>query len=267
METVSFEPDPASEAKVVGYLHDYSEEIPNRKLRPCVVICPGGGYAMLSERETDPPAMAFFSKGYQVFILYYTIREAAKDLRPLMDAAKTLIEIRGRSTQWNIDPEKIAVCGFSAGGHVAASLGTLWDSPALKEKMDPAGSRPDALILCYPVITTGEYAHRESAEYVCGGVPEGERALLFSLEKQVSEKTPPSFLWHTYEDDCVPVENTLLFVSALRRSRVPCECHIFQKGCHGLSMCNEEVNTPNPRCADWFPLCLKWLGDLFEFRY
>lgn len=269
MKTVSFLPGPDSGARVVGYLHDVSDEILARKVRPCVVICPGGAYRYLSAREADPPAMAFFSKGYQVFLLYYSVQEKAKDLRPLTDASKTLLEIRRRSGEWQIDPKRIAVCGFSAGGHVAASLGTLWDSSALKDKMDTFGgrNRPDALILCYPVITVGEYTHEESALHVCGGTPTEEQVRFFSLEKQVSEKTPPAFLWHTCEDASVPVENTLLFAAALRRAGVPFECHIFPNGQHGLSLCNEEVGTPNARCADWFPLCSKWLSELFHFTY
>ena len=269
MKTVAFTPDPDSEARVIGYLHDVSKEMPNRTNRPCVVICPGGGYAFLSDRETDPPAMAFFAKGYQVFILWYSVGEKAKDLRPLLDVSKTLLEIRSRSAEWHIDPERVAVLGFSAGAHVAACLGTLWDDPALKEKMDTRGgeNRPNAMILCYPVLTAGEFAHSGSAKLVCGGEPTEEQIRFFSLEKQVSGKTPPAFLWHTFADQDVPLENTLQFASALRRVGVPFECHIFPNGGHGLSMCNEEVNTPNARCAEWFPLCAGWLGELFQFRY
>lgn len=164
MKIVSFQPDPAaSEARAVGYLHDVSDEMPHRTVRPCVVICPGGGYVMLSDRETDPPATAFFAKGYQVFILYYSVGDSAKGMRPLLDAAKALLEIRRRSGEWNIDPEHVAFCGFSAGGHVAASLGTLWGSPELKKELGKSAGncRPDALILGYPVISAEKFAHRD----------------------------------------------------------------------------------------------------------
>lgn len=270
MKIVRFNPNPESDARVVGHLHDvYPAEMPNRDKRPCVVIYPGGGYMFLSEREADPPAMAFFAKGYNVFVLYYSIKEKAKDFGPLLDGSLTLLKIRENSEEWNILPEKIAVCGFSAGAHAAASLGTLWDEPDLKTKIDTKGgqNRPNAMILCYPVITMGEYAHMESARTVCGGTISQEKAHLFSLENQVSKDTPPTFLWHTYEDASVPVENTMLFAAALRKKQVPFECHIFQKGQHGLSLCNEEVNTPNQHCAEWFPLCAEWLGDLFSFKY
>ncbi|MVB09626.1 Acetylxylan esterase [Caprobacter fermentans] len=268
MKTVTFSPNPNSAARAAGFLHEPNGEMPDRAKRPCVVICPGGGYAMLSERETAPPAAAFFAKGYQVFVLYYSIRENAKNLQPLIELSNTVLTIRENSAEWGIVPNKIAVCGFSAGGHVAACLGTLWDSPELKAKTDTqeGGNRPDAMILCYPVLTAGEFTHSESAAFVCGGEPTAEQVGLFSLENQVSMKTPPAFLWHTFEDDCVPLENTLFFAAALRRFRIPFEYHVFQKGGHGLSMCSEEVGTPNPHCAEWFPLCTQWLGDLFEFK-
>ncbi|MCI1981905.1 MAG: alpha/beta hydrolase [Oscillospiraceae bacterium] len=270
MKTVRFNPNPDSQARAVGYLHDvYPEEMPNRLKRPCVVVFPGGGYAYLSEREADPPAMAFFSKGYNVFILYYSIQEHAKDFTPLVDGSLTMLKIRGNSEKWGILPDKIAVCGFSAGAHAAASLGTLWDASGLKEKIDIQGgkNRPNAMILCYPVITMGQYAHLGSAETVCGGDLSEEKVNLFSLEKHVNASTPPTFLWHTYEDGAVPLENTLLFAEALRRQGIPFEYHVFQKGGHGMSLCNDEVGTPNSHAAAWFPLCAEWLGDLFGFTY
>lgn len=270
MNIVRFNPNPDSDARVVGYLHDpVPSEMPQRTERPCVVIFPGGGYVFLSERESDPPGMAFFAKGYQVFILYYSIKEKAADLRPLIDGSLTLMKIRENSEKWGIMADKIAVLGFSAGGHAAASLGTLWDSPALKEKIDTKGgqNRPDAMILCYPVITVGKLTHKESAETVCGGVPTDEQVKFFSLENQVNEKTPPAFLWHTVEDGCVPVENTMMFAAALQRNHIPFECHLYTKGGHGMSICNVEVNSENKHCATWFPLCTEWLGDLFEFQY
>ncbi len=267
-KTVSFSPNPHSPARAVGYLHDvYPEKMPNRIKRPCVVIFPGGAYVFLSEREADPPAMAFFSKGYNVFILYYSIKEHAKDYSPIFDGSLALLKIRENSEKWGILPDKIAVCGFSAGAHAAAALGTLWDEPALKAKIDTQGgrNRPDAMILCYPLISVAGYAHSEWAHTVFGGGLTEEQVNLLSLERHVNGQTPSTFLWHTYEDDCVPVENTLLFAEALRKNKVPFECHIFQKGRHGMSLCNEEVGSPNPHCAAWFPLCAEWLGGLFGF--
>lgn len=269
MRKVELRPNPESEARLTGYLHDVTEEIPRRAVRPCVLICPGGGYSFLSSRESDPPAFAFFSRGYNVFILYYSVQGEASGLRPLTDISCAVMEIRKNSDAFGILPDRIAVCGFSSGGHVAASLGTLWNHPALLDKLDTQGglNRPNALILCYPVISGGEFAHRGSFEWLTGGTLEQDAVDFYSLEKQVGAHTPPTFLWHTVDDKTVPVENTLLFAAALQRSHVPFECHVYQTGAHGLSLCNAEVNTPNPHCSTWLGLCAEWLGTLFEFDY
>lgn len=269
MKMINCSPNPNSNAKLVGYLHDDVPEMPHRQSRPCVIVCPGGGYEFLSERESDPPAFAFLAKGYQVFILYYSLREDARNMQPLVDISLAIMEIRKNSAEWHVIPDQIAVCGFSAGAHVAGSAGTLWDSPALKEKIDTKNgmNKPNAMILCYPVITGGEYAHRGSFACLTGSKVENEDCAAFSLEKHVSPSTPPAFLWHTAEDDCVPAENTLLFIAALQKNHVPFECHIYPNGKHGQSMCNVEVNTRNDHCATWFPLCMEWLGELFGFEY
>jgi acetyl esterase/lipase len=269
LKTVTCNPNPNSSAKLIGYLHDDEPEMPHRKQRPCVVICPGGGYEFLSARESDPVAFAFFAKGYHVFILYYSVQEEAKNMQPLIDLSLSVMEIRTNSADWNIISDQIAVCGFSAGAHVAASLGTLWNNAELKEKIDTkAGmNKPNAMILCYPVITAGQFAHRGSISRVTGSETENDSYRFFSLEKQVSTTTPPAFLWHTVEDTCVPVENTLLFASALQQSHIPFECHIYPNGGHGQSMCNVEVGSKNDHCATWFPLCVQWLGELFGFAF
>jgi acetyl esterase/lipase len=267
MKTVQFHPNPGSDARVVGYLHDaVPEQMPQGVDRPCVVIYPGGAYVFLSERESDPPASAFFARGYQVFILYYSIGEKASDLRPLIDGSLTLMKIRENCKEWHVLSDRIAVLGFSAGGHAAASLGTLWDTPELKARIDTKGgqNKPDAMILCYPVITAGALTHPESAQTICGGVPTPEQVKFFSLENHVTPQTPPTFLWHTVEDGCVPVENSMIFAAALQKNHVPFECHLFQKGGHGMSMCDAEVGSENPHAAAWFPLCAEWLDDLFQ---
>ena len=153
-----------------------------------------------------------------------------------------------------------AVLGFSAGGHLAASLGTLWHRQDLGV---PANARPDALVLCYPVITTGPFAHPESIEHVTGGDP--KLMELLSLEKQVRGDMPPCFLWHCVGDEAVPVENSLLLASAMQRSGVDYECHLFAGGAHGISMCNREVETPNPEAAAWVELCKIWLNKKFNY--
>lgn len=254
-----------SEAQAFGILHDNSLEMPARSQRPCVVVCPGGGYEMVSDREKDPIALAFNAAGYQVFTLTYSVKERARDFQPLIELSRLIMAIRENAGAWSVIPDKIAVIGFSAGGHLAASLGTLWNHPDLRKAMGIAApdNAPNALILSYPVISAGPNAHQGSLLRISGGDP--ERAKFFSLENHVGPHTPPTFLWHTEDDPVVPVENTLLFCNALRQHGISFESHIFAHGQHGLSLCNEEVATPNAACAPWVSLCLTWLAGLFGF--
>ncbi len=269
MKTVTPQLPMETQANLVGYLHEEMELAPGRDARPCVLICPGGAYRLVSPREADPPAFAFFARGYNVFVLTYTVGgpdQPPLGLTPLMEISSAVMLLRENHRAWQIDPDKIALCGFSAGGHLCASLGILWDAPELKQALDTRGgqNRPNAMVLCYPVISAGEHAHRDSFRHLTGDQPEGNR--LFSLENQVSPTTAPAFLWHTVDDASVPVENSLLLAASLRRQGVPFECHLFHSGVHGLSMGNAEVGTVNAHCQHWFPLCMEWLNGLFGFE-
>ena len=184
--------------------------------------------------------------GYQVFVVEYSCGEEAGGYRPLWELAQ-------------------AVCGLrrnhGAGGHLAASLGALWNDPELKL---PAWSRADALVLCYPVIATkGEFAHQESAQWVSGGDQAVREKL--HLWDRVTGDFPPTFLWHGGEDESVPPENSLLLAVELRKHRVPVEYHLFGSGGHGISTCIQEVETPEEACRAWVPLCKAWLNR--QFRY
>lgn len=257
METVFFE---ALGAPVRGYLQDDYDTLKAHRIRPALVICPGGAYRWRSPREKDPPAFEFLSMGYQVFILEYSCGPEAGEYRPLRQLAETVRLLRERCAQWHIDPDRIAVLGFSAGGHLAASLGALWNDRELE--LSPQ-SRPDALVLCYPVISTGEFAHEESAQWVSGG----NRTLRDKLHlwDRVSRDFPPTFLWHGGEDTSVPPENSLLLAVELRRHQVPFEYHLFETGKHGISTCTQEVETPDPVCRAWVPLCKTWLNRRFQY--
>lgn len=257
MQIVKFE---AYGAPVVGYLHEDHYRLVAHKIRPALIICPGGGYYLVSPREADDPAMEYFTQGYNVFILTYSILEKAVDFRPLLELAHTVSHVRGMAGEWHIDPNRIAVMGFSAGGHLAATLGAYWNR---QEPKLPENCKPDAMLLCYPVITMGEFTHEATRDNVTGFRPEKRDA--FSVEKQISEDFPPTFLWHTVDDDSVPVENTMLLIRELKRAGVPFECHLFAHGSHGISTCTQEVETPNPACAPWVALSKTWLNARFRF--
>ena len=257
MQIISFQ---ALGATVKGYLQDDYDTLAAHKVRPAVVICPGGAYRWRSPREKDAPALEFLSMGYQAFILEYSCGEGAGAYRPLRELAETLCVLRRNRGEWHIDPAQIAVLGFSAGGHLAASLGALWNDA---EFSFPAEARPDALVLCYPVISTGEYAHEESARWVSGG-DERVRSKLH-LWDRVTAAFPPTFLWHGGEDTSVPPENSLLLAVQLKRSGVPFEYHLFETGAHGISTCTQEVETPEEFCRAWVPLCKAWLNRRFDY--
>ena len=257
MEVVSFW---SMGAQVKGYIQDDYDTLEAHRTRPAVIICPGGAYRWRSPREKDPPAFEFLSMGYQVFILEYSCGQEAGKLHPLWELAQAVCGLRRNREAWHIDPDKIAVLGFSAGGHLAASLGALWNDPELAL---PAWSRPDALVLCYPVVSTGEFAHEESAQWVSGGDPALREKL--HLWDRVTADFPPTFLWHGGEDTSVPPENSLMLAVELKRHGVPFEYHLFGSGAHGISTCTQEVETPDEVCRAWVPLCKAWLNR--QFRY
>lgn len=251
---------------MTAYLHRESEDMPDEQCRkrPAIIVCPGGAYLGTSVREQDAPAAAFLNMGFQVFVLEYSVGEKVKNKQGMEELGRCVQIIRQNSAQWLVDPQKVMVLGFSAGGHLAASLGVHWDdSDVICRCGAKQGEeiRPDGLILAYPVITAGEYAHRLSIDTVSAGSTEDMS--YWSLETQVSEKTPPTFIWHTMEDGLVPVENSFLFATALHQAGVPCECHFFVHGEHGMSVCTKEVGSYSKSVGAWIPLCRTWIEEQF----
>ncbi|MFD1429253.1 alpha/beta hydrolase [Lacticaseibacillus mingshuiensis] len=201
----------SSDAVLDGYIRDASANIePNRK-RIAVIICPGGAYSFVADREAEPVALALLARGQQAFVLHYSVGPARPFPTALLELAAAVRLVRTRAAEWAIDPDKIIVAGFSAGGHLAASLADFWHTPALVDHVfSPADVQPNGLMLAYPVITSGPHAHRGSFRNLLGDQPTPDQLEAVSLEKHVSAQNPPTFLWSTFADDAVPVENSLL---------------------------------------------------------
>lgn len=255
-----------TEATLTSYAHE------NRP-RATVLICPGGGYNHVSEREGEPIAMQFYAKGYNAFVLRYSTRDLNDDMYPtqLLEVSAALAYIRRNSEYYNTKKDVIAVCGFSAGGHLAATLATLWQESFVCDALgiEKGENMPNGLILAYPVITSGEFAHRGSFENLLGNDADSELLNKLSLENSVGEHTPPTFIWHTLNDGTVPSENTFLLANALRKAGVPFEMHIYPDGCHGLALATKETgrvedNTINPHVASWIDLCLVWFARYID---
>ena len=228
--------------------------------RWAVVLCPGGGYEFCSIREGAPVARAFARAGIEAFVLEYACAPVPLGRRPLAQLAEAAAYVRK-----NNPSARLAVGGFSAGGHLAALFGTVWHRQDwFAPGTDLHAHRPDALVLGYPVITAGEYAHRGSFDRLAA---RGEQAA-YSAECLVDQHTPPAFLWHTLADETVPAENTLLFEKALRVAGVPHELHLFPDGVHGLALADLETadpvrgRLPDRHVARWFGLCAEWLKGL-----
>ncbi|MGN0401207.1 MAG: alpha/beta hydrolase [Acetatifactor sp.] len=269
------------EAHLTTYIQEHYEDIDIDK-RPLVLICPGGAYAYTSVREGEALALQFLAMGYHAAVLDYSCAPA-RFPTALAELASAMALIRNNAEKWHVDPEAVIVLGASAGGHLAASMGMLWEEEYLSKAAGLQDSaefkamgnrlfRPDGMILCYPVINSGEYAHRESFQNLLGE-EEGrlehwyeKDSLLskMSLETRVTEQTPPAFVWHTYTDGAVPVENSLLLVSALRKAGVPVEFHMYPRGGHGLSLANRltrhrDKSAVQEECTSWISLVHTWI--------
>ncbi|EFM12647.1 esterase/lipase-like protein [Paenibacillus curdlanolyticus YK9] len=220
-----------------------------------VIVCPGGGYEFLADHEGGPIAQWLNENGIAAFVLKYRVAPYKHPV-PLMDVQRAIRLVRLRAAEWNIDASHIGILGFSAGGHLASTAATHFDD-GQAEAADPAerlSCRPDVAVVCYPVISMGEFRHNGSRENLLGHNPTEAEIALLSNELQVTPSTPPAFIWHTMEDDIVPVENALLFASALRRNGVPFELHVYEREGHGMGLAEWE-----PSARTWPNLCAEWL--------
>ncbi len=230
---------------LTAYLPDYSEEMKHMAKRPTMLVIPGGAYMFCSDREAEPVAFAYNAYGYNAFVLRYSVGKGkAAFPRPLEDAELAMQTIIDNAQDWNVDTDRIAAIGFSAGGHLCAALATM------------GKIRPAAVVLGYPCIL------ESISNILAEPIP--------SLDEKVDAKTSPAFIFHAAEDDCVPVEHSLAFSTALAKAGVPFELHVFEKGYHGFSVANNSVYDKQEhvdyqahlRC--WVDMSVRWLHQRFN---
>lgn len=280
-EVINIEIANSKQATLTLYLQDNFPEIYGERKRPLVVVCPGGGYEHVSQREAEPIALQFLTGGCHAAVLRYDIsHDGAEFPQHLLELATAVSYIREHAKEYAIAEDKILVAGFSAGGHLVASLGCFWKEAWLEKVMQEQKGvkkesyEPNGLILAYPVITSGEFAHRGSFVHIMGskadkgceitGWSAKELEEKLSLEKQVTDAVPPVFMWHTFEDGAVPLENSLFFASALRKANVNFEYHVFPHGGHGYALGTKEtamytMKEIDPQIPEWINLCKNWI--------
>lgn len=240
------------------YVHASSEEIKPR-LRPAILILPGGGYCFLSYRESEPVAIDFYARGYNAFVLEYSVNTPYP--APLEEGCMAVKYIRDQARNFDTDEKHVAAIGFSAGGHLAGLLATL-----KRGETQFADCKINAAVLSYPVVTMGEYTHEGSRKEITGG-----NTALFdklSVEKRVDKNSAPVFIWHTAKDDCVLVQNSLMLAGAYAATGADFTLHVFEKGWHGLSLCNDEVSNLTEEetavhkgAGIWTELAREWLKE------
>ncbi len=258
---------------VETYICDTSPEYA-RPTRPFMLVCPGGGYGFRSAREAEPIARYYMGNGFNAAVLYYTVKKAdncttdKKSGLPMatLEVARAISLIRENAEKWHTDPDKIAVCGFSAGGHLAGSAGVFWDDERIQKAIGKTNNKPNAVVLGYPVVTALGPSHIPSFQNLLSKpdlTDEDKRS--WSLEQNVKPTCPPTFIAHSINDKTVPVNNALVLADALHRNNVEFELHVLPFGGHGFSLAENEVY-PNDTdyISRWIEWSVKWLKRVFN---
>lgn len=251
------------------YIQDISQNEELSLNRPCIIICPGGGYLeLVNNREGEPIAMEFLAKGYNAFVLNYSVGGEVFP-QQLLELSFLVSYLRKKCSKFRINPDKITVCGFSAGGHLACSLGVYWDKEISYKSLDIeyGENKPNSLILCYPVISIKkELIHQGTFDNLLGKNVNDEKVLeKVSLENHVDENMPRTFIFSTFADQFVPVGNSIVLAQKLHENKVLCEAHLYQDGFHGIGL-SSKLTAHNPaymlpHVSSWVKLALSWLGD------
>jgi acetyl esterase/lipase len=277
--------DPAC-SELVCYIYDAPLAYKKEYRSPAMIVCPGGGFVALSPREGEPVALRYFAEGYAAFVLHYPIGEKGAEFpKGLLALAAALAHVREHAEEYHINPDQISVCGFSAGGHVAASLACKWNRPEICGALHtgPENIKPNGAIICYGVIDLEQQFHYPADEFR-GRIQEGTEAMFrrllgpgphtpearasIALQNQVTPETSPCFIWHTFDDKTVHVMNSIVFAEALAKKGVPFDLHIYRTGLHGLALSNSITQTRegdvNPACEEWLERSLRWLAGLIR---
>ena len=274
-ETISLEN--SKNSSITTYILQNYPKFSAERIRPLVLVIPGGGYSHYGEREQEAVAIRMNALGFHAAVLHYTLAPM-RFPEALCDAANAVALIRKNAEKWRVDSEKIILCGFSAGGHLAASLGCFWNSAFLKNFVNhsPEEIRPNFLILSYPVVTADEkFCHEGSIQNVIGSISKDEAAQIcaslgknsmrevVSIEKNISADFPPAFIWHTKQDEAVPAKNTILLANALYDAGIEFEYHLFNRGKHALALASAETANPDgtnaeSECTVWPELFKNW---------